>query len=57
MVKKSKVEEVEEIDESYYSESSGGVQSDNDDIREIDAANIGNYTSDSESEEGMLDNI
>lgn len=61
MVKKSKqVQEVEEIDESYYSQSSDGEDDKGSDgMRVIDTANMGNYASDSGSEESdtMLANI
>ena len=55
MVKKAK-QEVEEIDESYYSQSSDEDVGSNG-MREIDTANIGNYASDSDSDGDMLANI
>lgn len=48
---KAKEEEVEEIDESYYSESDEASSEKLQDMREIDQQNIGNYKSDSDDED------
>ena len=47
---KAEEEEVEEIDESYYSESDDASQ-EQPEMREIDQENIGNYESDSDDED------